>query len=80
MIPKKIHYVWVGHNPKSPIIEECIATWKKNCLIIKLLSGMKIIWICMRTVILNKLMLQKNGPSCQTMFEHGLFMNKVGYI
>ena len=30
MIPKKIHYVWVGHNPKSPIIEECIATWKKK--------------------------------------------------
>ena len=30
MIPKKIHYVWVGHNPKSPIIEECITTWKKK--------------------------------------------------
>lgn len=30
MIPKIIHYVWVGHNPKSKIIKECIATWKKN--------------------------------------------------
>ena len=30
MIPKTIHYVWVGHNPKSKIIQECIATWKKN--------------------------------------------------
>ncbi len=30
MIPKIIHYVWVGHNPKSKIIRECIAIWKKN--------------------------------------------------
>lgn len=30
MIPKTIHYVWVGHNPKSKIIEECLATWKKQ--------------------------------------------------
>lgn len=30
MIPKIIHYVWVGRNPKSKLIQECIATWKKN--------------------------------------------------
>lgn len=30
MIPKIIHYVWVGDVPKSPIINECIATWKKK--------------------------------------------------
>ncbi|RVU70534.1 MULTISPECIES: glycosyltransferase family 32 protein [Lactobacillus] len=30
MIPKIIHYVWVGRNPKSPLIEECIATWRKK--------------------------------------------------
>lgn len=30
MIPKKIHYVWVGRNPKSKIIQECIATWHKK--------------------------------------------------
>lgn len=30
MIPKKIHYVWVGRNPKSKIIEECIATWHEK--------------------------------------------------
>lgn len=30
MIPKKIHYVWVGKNPKSKIIQECIATWHKK--------------------------------------------------
>lgn len=30
MIPKKIHYVWVGGNPKSKIIEECIATWHEK--------------------------------------------------
>ena len=30
MIPKIIHYVWVGDSPKSKVIEECIATWKKK--------------------------------------------------
>ena len=30
MIPKTIHDVWVGHHPKSKIIQECIETWKKN--------------------------------------------------
>ena len=30
MIPKKIHYIWVGNNPKSSLIEECIATWKNK--------------------------------------------------
>ncbi|TSO26738.1 glycosyltransferase [Lactobacillus sp. LL6] len=30
MIPKKIHYVWVGRNPKSPLIQECIKTWKEK--------------------------------------------------
>ncbi|GAA3627736.1 glycosyltransferase [Lactobacillus hamsteri] len=30
MIPKIIHYVWVGHNPKSKIIEECIKTWHEK--------------------------------------------------
>ncbi len=29
MIPKKIHYVWVGNKPKPPFVLECIATWKK---------------------------------------------------
>ena len=30
MIPKKIHYVWVGGNPKSKDIERCLKTWKKH--------------------------------------------------
>ena len=29
MIPKKIHYCWFGNNPKSKLIEKCIASWKK---------------------------------------------------
>lgn len=29
MIPKKIHYVWVGGNPKPDNIEKCISTWKR---------------------------------------------------
>ena len=30
MIPKKIHYVWVGKNPKSADIKKCMSTWKKH--------------------------------------------------
>ena len=28
MIPKIIHYCWFGTNPKTPLIEKCMATWK----------------------------------------------------
>lgn len=31
MIPKKIHYCWVGGNPLTPLAEKCIASWKKYC-------------------------------------------------
>lgn len=30
-IPKTIHYCWFGGNPKSEIIERCIASWKAYC-------------------------------------------------
>lgn len=30
MIPKKIHYIWVGKNPKPKVIHDSIKTWKKN--------------------------------------------------
>lgn len=30
MIPKKIHYVWVGGQKKPKDIERCINSWKKN--------------------------------------------------
>ncbi|WP_391529493.1 glycosyltransferase family 32 protein [Photorhabdus akhurstii] len=30
MIPKKIHYVWVGNQPKSELILKCIESWKKH--------------------------------------------------
>ena len=30
MIPKIIHYVWVGNNPKPKDIKKCIKTWKKH--------------------------------------------------
>ena len=30
MIPKKIHYVWVGNNEKSKKVKKCIKTWKKH--------------------------------------------------
>lgn len=29
MIPKKIHYVWLGRGEKSQKIKDCIASWQK---------------------------------------------------
>ena len=31
MIPKVIHYVWVGGKPLNELAEKCIASWKKYC-------------------------------------------------
>ena len=31
MIPKIIHYVWLGHGEKSQKIKDCIESWKKYC-------------------------------------------------
>ena len=30
-IPKIIHFVWVGKNPKPPIVIRCMQSWKKYC-------------------------------------------------
>ena len=31
MIPKKIHYCWLGGGKKPPLAEKCIKSWKKYC-------------------------------------------------
>ena len=31
MIPKIIHYIWVGGNPLTPLAKKCIESWKKHC-------------------------------------------------
>lgn len=31
MIPKTIHYCWVGGNPKTPLALKCIESWKRFC-------------------------------------------------
>ena len=31
MIPKKIHYIWLGGKPLPKIAEKCIKSWKKHC-------------------------------------------------
>lgn len=31
MIPKKIHYIWFGGKPLTPLAERCIASWRKHC-------------------------------------------------
>ncbi|WP_052958075.1 glycosyltransferase [Aquamicrobium sp. LC103] len=30
MIPKIIHYVWVGTSPKSELVERCIESWRRH--------------------------------------------------
>lgn len=29
MIPKILHYVWMGGNPLTPLAEQCLTSWKK---------------------------------------------------
>lgn len=31
MIPKIIHYIWVGGKPLTPLAKKCIKSWKKFC-------------------------------------------------
>lgn len=31
MIPRIIHFVWVGDQPKPDLVEKCMASWKKFC-------------------------------------------------
>lgn len=31
MIPKKIHYCWLGRGKKPKLAKKCIARWKKYC-------------------------------------------------
>ena len=31
MIPKKIHYFWLGGAEKPPLVTKCIASWRKFC-------------------------------------------------
>lgn len=32
MIPKVIHYIWLGNNPEPKILQKCKKSWKKYCL------------------------------------------------
>ena len=31
MIPRKIHYCWVGRGEKQSLAQKCIDSWKKYC-------------------------------------------------
>ena len=31
MIPKRIHYIWFGGNPLTPLAKKCIASWRRFC-------------------------------------------------
>ena len=41
MIPKIIHYVWVGNNPKPKDIKKCMKTWKKHLKDYKIIEELK---------------------------------------
>jgi len=30
-IPRIIHYIWFGNNPKSRSVQRCIASWRRHC-------------------------------------------------
>ena len=31
MIPKVIHYIWLGHNPMPKVVKKCLKSWEKFC-------------------------------------------------
>lgn len=31
MIPKKIHYIWLGKNPLPKMVKKCMKSWAKHC-------------------------------------------------
>ena len=31
MIPKKLHYIWIGEKPLPDLAKKCIESWKKFC-------------------------------------------------
>lgn len=31
MIPKRIHYIWFGGKPLTPLAERCVASWREFC-------------------------------------------------
>ena len=39
MIPKTIHFVWVGDQPKSALVLQCIASWKKYLPDYRIIEG-----------------------------------------
>ena len=30
MIPKLIHFVWLGRQPKPPVVRRCVASWRRH--------------------------------------------------
>lgn len=69
MIPKKIHYIWVGNNPKSSLIEECIATWKNKLPDYEIIEWNENNLTYMKISILNKPMRPKSGHLFLTILE-----------
>lgn len=79
MIPKKIHYVWVGHNPKLPLVEECIATWKKKLPDYEFIEWNEDSFDMHENKYIEQAYQAKNGLLCQTIFVLVRFMSKVEF-
>lgn len=79
MIPKKLHFFWFGNNPKPPITEYCIVSWKKH------LPGFEIIeWnetnfdvfqnsFCQEAFEQKKWAFVSDFARAKILFEHGGF-------
>lgn len=71
MIPKKIHYIWFGGNPLTPLAEKCIASWKNTAQIMKLSVGTNLILTLVKTDIVKRRMTRRNGLLQVTMHVCG---------
>lgn len=80
MIPKIIHYVWVGHNPKSKLIQECIATWKEKLPDYQFIEWNEDNFDMHENKYIEQAYKAKSGLLFQIIFVLKLSMNKVGFI
>lgn len=80
MIPKIIHYVWVGGNPKPKNIQKCMKTWSKHLKDYQIIEWNESNFDIHENNMLSKHIRQKNGPLCLTILGPKQFMKWVAFI
>lgn len=80
MIPKTIHYIWFGKNPKPEIVLKCIESWKKYLPDYKIIEWNEENYDVTKMNILLKHIKQKNGRLCRTMQDLIFYISKEEYI